>query len=208
MVPRLRPSELREYASPIEEGCSTPEVFPPMQDQAAYTGIVGRFGLDLQSLLPELQQDTYTDILSNGQWSLHEMIAHLLHLTGPAKVWVTSWGISQEPLKAVIRLVDTKHILRLQMLFDHRVRLQCPEAYQTLVEMAGRDEISVHLTKVHAKTVVITNDSWSLVLRTSANLTNNPRIESYSLTTHKSAERFNRGWIEQVMQGAQPFEAE
>lgn len=199
---------MREFISPIDEGRNAPETFSPEQEHTSYTGVVGRYGVDLNTLVPALEPDSFTDILSNGQWSLHEMIAHLVHLTGPAKVLVTSWGISVEPLKAVIRLVESKHILRLQMLFDHRVRLQCPEAYQTLVALAGREEVSVHLTKVHAKTVVITNDRWSLVLRTSANLTNNPRIESYVLTTHKSAERFNRGWIEQVMQGAQPFDAE
>lgn len=169
---------------------------------------VGRHGVDLAALFPDFAPDTTYLVDSIGHWSLHELIAYCLSRIGPADMWLTSWGITAEPLKVIISLLETGAIRDLSCLFDSRVKLQCPQAYQLLVAQEQGRKLRVHLGKNHSKTVVLLNDSHAVTIVTSANLTINPRIEGYVVLTHRHVAISKRDVIDLVMSGAQPFDAE
>lgn len=203
----LRRSELRSF----EEDDRLHHGLPPQQAIGAAgdaTFLVGRRGADLKSLLPVLLPNHTYDIITDGHWSLHQMLAYLLNITGPATLWLTSWGLTAEPLQSILDMVRSGQITHLNMLLDIRVKLQSAQAYQVLRTMAEEANVNTWLTKIHAKINVIHNADHEIRVLTSANLTNNPRIESYNISTHPSLAIQNRTWIDLIMQGAQPFEAE
>lgn len=169
---------------------------------------VGRHGVDLAALFPSFSEDTTYLVDSIGHWSLHELIAFCLARIGPADMWLTSWGITAEPLKVILSLMESGAIQDLSCLFDSRVKLQCPQAYQLLLSQAQGRRLRVHLGKNHSKTVVLLNEAHSITIVTSANLTINPRIEGYVLMTHRSVAISKRDVVDLVISGAQPFDAE
>lgn len=194
------------------------EVFEQEEDHAPHRAVqafvsegrahfvVGRHGVDLETLIPELLQDRHYHIPSRGDWSLHHMLQFLLGRIGPAKVWVSSWGITQEPLDQVLRLLDSGAITELAVLFDSRVKLQCPQAFQLLI---GRtDRVRVRLVKNHSKLLALVNDESAITVVSSANLTQNERLEYYVICTERALTEHTIGWMDLELDDAQPFEAE
>lgn len=169
--------------------------------------LLGKRGVDLDVLLPRLDPDTSYHIPTVGHWSLHEMLGHLLRRTGPARVWMTSWGISTKPLQYVLDLVRSGSITELDLLLDPRVKLQCPQAYQLLIALSNEARVRVKLAKNHSKLTLIRSATHTITLPASANLTRNPRIEYYVVCTHRSLLEENLVWLEETMNGAQPFAA-
>lgn len=198
----IKSSDLRTYAQ--EGGEPAHRTVPAAGVTGANAFLVGRRGVDLAELLPELQIDTTYHLPSRGDWSLHELLTYLLQLTGPAGVHLVSWGITENPLRQVLNMLQAGTITELHALFDSRVKLQCPNAYQLAMASGCR----LRLAKCHAKLMVLTNDAWGITVSTSANLTVNERLEYYVISTHRQVADFNRNWLDLELDDAQPFENE
>lgn len=164
--------------------------------------VIGRKKATLQELVGELRQDEHIHIPSFGAWSMHDMLAHIVAQTGPADVWITSWTITELPVRRILDLLDNGAIRSLRMLLSERVEAMNPAAHQL-----ARFNVEVKLTKIHAKSIVVLNDSWGITVSGSANLTLNPRIEKYVICTHRTVAEAERNWIDQVMEGSHPFNA-
>lgn len=198
--------EISDLKQPEETPVGPPPIrIAPLSDELPVKFVDVPSNADLAKLLTELPVATHIQLITVGQWSLHEMIAHLLHLTGPADCWITSWGISAKPIQSVLEHVRQNRIRQMKMLFDHRVRLQCPQAFQLLLQLTKESKVQVSLTKIHAKVIVLKNDQHQVSVFTSANLTMNPRIESYELTSSLETADHNIAWIERVRAGEKPF---
>jgi hypothetical protein len=201
---------MRSFSAPRSEEAGPPSLIPPISGEGEGHFHVGRYGVDLKAVLPVLHPDAWHDIPTKGHWSLHEMIAYLLTITGPAVVWLATWGFATEPLKHLLKALREERITQLHLLLSDRVRLQCPQAFQLLQQALNdpdmRDRMRVRTAKTHVKMVVITNADHHITVDTSANLTDNPRLEKYLVRTHHAAAVFNAGWMDLEMQGANPFE--
>lgn len=164
---------------------------------------VGRKGSSIQDILGPLRKDMHVHVPSFGSWSMHDVLAHVVQQTGPADVWVTSWTITELPVRRILELVDQGAVRSLRMLLSERVEAMNPAAHQL-----ARFNVLVKLTKIHAKCIVVLNADWGVVISGSANLTLNPRIEKYVICTHRAVAEAERTWIDQVMAGDHPFERE
>lgn len=193
----FRPDEIRTEAE--EPGFDQLNALH-VQGQARF--VVGRKKVDLQQVLGPLVQDEHVHVPSMGSWSMHHVLAYLLHKTGPADVWITSWSITEEPIALIVEHLENGAIRQLRALFHDRVEAMNPAAHSM-----ARFNLQVKLAKVHAKTLVVINDKWAITVKGSANFTRNPRIENYVICTHRAVAEQDRDWIEQVMAGADPFEA-
>jgi hypothetical protein len=155
----------------------------------------------LQELVGALQQNEHIHLPSFAKWSMHDMLAHILEQTGPAQVWITSWTITEEPVRTILEHMEQGRITSLRALFSERVEAMNPAAHQL-----ARFNLQVHLTKIHAKCIVVLNDTWGVTVSGSANFTRNPRIEKYVICTHRDLAEAERSWIDAVMDGAKPFD--
>jgi hypothetical protein len=179
---------------------------PPQPAGSTVSGaahfVIGRKRADLDALIGELHPDQHIHIPSLGSWSMHDVLAFLLRQTGPADVWITSWTITEEPVRLLLEHLQTGAIRSLKALFSERVEAMNPAAHQL-----ARFNLQVKLTKIHAKSIVLLNDAWGITVGGSANFTRNPRIEKYIICTHRSIAEYERDWIEAVMADADPFTA-
>lgn len=115
-----------------------------------------------------------------GQFSLISIIEHLLSQTGPAEVVVGTWTAGAGEINSAYRLLRDGRVQSLKFVIDFSFQSRQPSYCKALRERFGDECIRV--TKNHAKFVLILNDTWKLVLRTSANLNENRRLENFEIS--------------------------
>jgi len=117
--------------------------------------------------------------LTRGQFSLVDLVDALLEHTGPAAMTVCTWTAAG---KHVARLADALAAGRItsgRWIVDISFVRRCPQEAAAIRQAFGMDAIRV--TKTHAKFLLLTNDRWQLVTRTSMNLNVNPRLENFTV---------------------------
>lgn len=118
--------------------------------------------------------------LSKGQFSLVELIAHVLEATGPADLVVSTWTAAGADLAHTQTLLQSGMVREARWLVDFSFPSRQPGYCAQLRERFGDD--AIRCTANHAKFVTVTNDAWHIVIRTSMNLNLNRRLESYEIS--------------------------
>ncbi|WBL42378.1 hypothetical protein PBT90_16705 [Algoriphagus halophytocola] len=155
------------------------------------THIIAREAAELIHTLQNLAPDQNYHYTTAGAWSLHDMIALASEKIGPAKLYLSTWTITEEPMRVLFQLIQKGLIEELHCLFDYRIEKQKAEAFQLAKVNASR----VKLVKIHAKVAILINQDWAITILGSANLTKNPRIEAGVLSSCREVARFHRDWI-------------
>lgn len=164
---------------------------------------IGKSLLVLAEMVDELDHNQSVQYCTGGRWSMHEMVRMILLKTGTAKVWMTTWTITEEPMRVLLDLIKTGYISELSAVLDYRIEKRKPEAFQLASNIITR----IKLTKCHAKVAVIKNDDWSVTIVGSANFSKNPRIEAGVIFTDAASADFHIQWIDDVIDGKEVFRA-
>ena len=120
---------------------------------------------------------------NKGQFSKIDIIEHCLNQTGPADVSICTWSASSGDIQKAQTFLYNNSIKSLRFIVDFSFKARKPEFLDELIECFGAD--AVRLTVVHSKFVVIRNENWNIVIRTSMNLNHNPRFENFEITDSK-----------------------
>lgn len=118
--------------------------------------------------------------LSKGAFSLVDIVTHCLRATGPADVVASTWTAANADLGFAFRLLADGTIRTMRFVVDFSFPIRQPEYCAALRERFGDD--AVRLTKNHAKFILIYNDKWNITIRTSMNLNENRRLESFEIS--------------------------
>jgi hypothetical protein len=101
--------------------------------------------------------------LSKGQFSLIDLVEHVLGFTGPAEVVVSTWTAAGSDIDFAFRLLKNGAIQSLRFLVDISFPSRQPAYCAALRETFGDDCIRV--TKNHAKFVLLRNAQWNVTIR-------------------------------------------
>lgn len=164
---------------------------------------LGKSLTDLQSSIGELEHDQALQFSTAGRWSMHQLLEYLLRKTGPCRVWMTTWTITEEPMRALLAMISEGLILELNAVLDYRIERRKPEAFQLANAIITR----IKLTKCHAKVLVLKNEAWNVTIIGSANFSKNPRIEAGVIFTDLASAHFHRKWIDDVIEGKEVWRA-
>lgn len=145
-------------------------------------------------------QDTY--VLTFGQFSLIDALFAIVDQTGPADVVLSSWTTAAAHLEHVSSMMEASSIRSLRMIVDRSFRGRQPAYHRRMRELFGDD--CVRAIRSHAKFMVITNDEWKIVVRTSMNLNENPRLENIEISTDPAFADFMLGITDQVFAEVKP----
>jgi hypothetical protein len=156
---------------------------------------------ELRRHVGELQPNQVVHYATGGRWSAHELLQFVLERTGPARVSISTWTVTENPVRALVALRQAGLITELQLLFDHRIKTRCPRAFQLVAAL----EAKVSLAKCHAKVTVVENDNWGVAILSSQNYTRNPRIEAGAIFTDRASAAFHRDWMKRQIDNEQPF---
>lgn len=163
--------------------------------------IVAREARQLSQLADNLEHEATYQYCTAGAWSLHEQIAAICQKIGPSRLFLTTWTITEEPMRVLFHLINQGLIEELHCIFDYRIEKQKAEAFQ----LAKVNSSRIKLTKIHAKVAVLVNDQWAVTILGSANLTKNPRIEAGIITTCRETADFHISWIVNEIENGDTF---
>lgn len=152
-------------------------------------------GESIADCLGSLKDDQLICMPCHATWSMHHLLAYVLERIGPARTWLTSWTITEAPVRSIVKLQKRGLITDLACLFDARVGKYNANALQ----LAQRSFTRVGLTSIHAKCLVMINDRWAVTVLSTANITRNKRIELYWIATHRLVAEHHAAWIESVL---------
>lgn len=144
---------------------------------------------------------TEVDVLTFGQFSIVDAIEALLAKTGPADVTLATWTAAEFDLSQIELQLTSRRILSLRLIVDRSFVARKPEFVELIHSRFGRG--SVRTTRTHAKFVVIKNDEWNIVVRTSMNLNHNPRLEYMQVTDDPELAAFYLGVADELF-GEEP----
>jgi len=113
---------------------------------------------------------------------MYELLTFLLNITGPAKVYLSTFSISEASIRALNNAMDQGQITELYCLFDYTIK---KNKLQLLV-FASNVANDIRLTPNHSKIILIENSTWKLTVVGSANMTPNPRKEAGVILTDDS----------------------
>ena len=139
---------------------------------------------------------------SLGDWSTHDLLFFLLEQTGPARVYFTTWAISEYAIRQLYQFIEQGLILELKGIFDYRNGIRKPAELQFLQKITT----DIKAAKCHAKVTVVENDLWGISVVGSANYTRNPRIEAGVLCCDKTVAAFHRDWILNELSNTSAFD--
>ena len=159
--------------------------------------VLGR-KVDALQALPKLTKSSHLHFVTKGHWSSHELLTSLLAVSGPANVSLTSWGLTEDPVRQLVALRSEGQIKELTMLIDRRIMVHCPTAYH----LAKANIPRLRLINIHAKVIVVRSADWNITLITSANFTRNKRIEVGVISEDKTLAALHEGWIHEEFDGA------
>ena len=163
--------------------------------------LIGKSMKDMETEIGQLKSNTIYHYATGGQWSAHELLAYVLNQTGPATVYISTWTISEDPLRVILSLIDQGLIMELHCLFSDRILKDKIEPLQLARGLAQR----MAFAKVHAKSIAVLNESHGVAIVGSGNLSRNPRIESGTIDTHRKAAEFHANWISSSIDNLKTF---
>ena len=143
----------------------------------------------------ELGQCQCLHFVSRGQWSMHELLEAMLRRSGPAAVFLTTWTVTEDPVRKIFLLKQEGLIKSLSCVLDYRIKGRKPKPFQLLEHTADR----IALTQCHAKAAVVRGESLSLTCLSSANFSRNPRIEAGIICEGEAVADFHQSWIEKTI---------
>ncbi len=163
--------------------------------------ILARSGQTIREAIGELVPDRCTVYVSGGRWSAHELRAYVLQQTGPAKVYMSTWAMSEDSSRMLLAGIESGLITELNCIFDRRLPVRKPGIMQLAKQLCTR----ISLVDCHAKVTVITNNQWGVTIIGSANDTNNKRIEAGVIITNRGIAQWNASWMMEQLSGGDPF---
>ena len=163
---------------------------------------IGKSNAKLHQVFGQVAQYQSVHYVSLGDWSTHDLLFFLLEQTGPARVYFTTWAISEYAIRQLYQFIEQGMILELKGIFDYRNGIRKPAELQFLQKITT----DIKAAKCHAKVTVIENDSWGISVVGSANYTRNPRIEAGVLCSDKNVAAFHRDWILRELSNSSVFD--
>lgn len=137
----------------------------------------------LRALVSLLSTNALVHYRTAGKWHRHQLIAECLSYTGPADLYLSSWSMSEDPVRSIYMLRKKGLIRRAELVISERLNERTPEVMQYAWNVFDR----IAMQKLHSKVTVLIGDKASLCIVGSDNLTRNPKDESGVIDCHREA---------------------
>jgi hypothetical protein len=148
-----------------------------------------------------LKQSENRHFVTDGSWSLHELLEYVLKQTGSAHVQISSFALSEVAIRSFAQLIDEQKIITLNCLFDKSCRRT---KFDLLTYCASISNI--RLSENHMKLILIKNNNWSVAINSSANFTPNKRTEAGVITSITSDYNYYADCFQEIFSKAVVYE--
>ena len=168
------------------------------------TGRLGKRHSRCADVLGDLHPGQTKHVVSMGEWSADNMIAWTVDQIGPSDLLFGTWSLSVKPAARLCAAADAGLLTSFRGVFDLRAVIRRPEAMRMIRARFGYS--NVRIFNCHAKVYLLSNADRRVSIVSSANFTNNPRIEASVITDDPAVFAFHHDWIERTFNKSDPFE--
>lgn len=151
--------------------------------------------MKLKDLVQNMEPGVCAFWVSDGDWSMHQLLMAILDKTGPAAVYMSTYAMNETAARIVAQLREENVITSLYCLLDDRVDVRSAGSLQLIQSVADK----YALVHTHAKVTAIINDAWHIAVIGSANYTENKRYEAGVLICDKGIATQQQSWIEKAL---------
>lgn len=130
-----------------------------------------------------------------GQFSLSDLIQYILSQTGPADLYISTWAASSAGLKKSFEFLQNGMLRNIRFMIDTGAKQYRDNQFGELLDKFGD---CIRTTRIHAKFAVIRNEEWDVVIRTSANLNKNLRLENFEIDENKEFADFFQKFFDEA----------
>ena len=155
--------------------------------------------IDLLTVMPK---NEHTHYVSDGDWSMHDLVMELLKKYKPAELFITTYALREFSVRQLVMAIERKELLAVKMLVDYRAQVRTPQVF----DFAKMNMNKICLTSIHAKVTVLRSAQGSVSIVGSANWTQNPRVEVGVISCDDAVAQFHINWIEKLLDNAEIFE--
>lgn len=143
-------------------------------------------------------------IVHVGQFHAINVIEAVIDQIGePVNVDVSSWTIAHFEVSRLARYLKAGKAARIRFVTDRSFKNRHPDILADLDATIGR--ANIRMLRCHAKFVTIQNDVWHIVIRTSANLNSNPRIENYEISDDPALAAYMTEIVDEIFSIERPI---
>lgn len=146
---------------------------------------------DLRQIVGELRMGQAVHYANDTLFYLHDVLVYCLEQTGPAKVYFSTYAIKEFQARIVTRMRKENSITYLHALLDDRNAVHDQDAVQLLSKSCD----VFGFNRTHSKLIAIRNDNWGISIVTSANMTNNTRLDVGVITCNAQVTDARIEWI-------------
>lgn len=135
---------------------------------------------DAAAMIGALKDGDEISGITNGQFSLVDILQHVLTQTGSADVVVATWTMGIYDEEKAYAFVGNKMIRNIRFILDPSMFSRRPELSSVLVKGFGPG--SFRAVNSHAKFATVRGANLAVCIRSSMNLNENKRLESFDVS--------------------------
>lgn len=162
--------------------------------------IRGHVGQAMSAIGP-LEHGCEVFAVTNGQFSMIDVLEHVLDHSGPAHVDLATWTAADGDLRRAHAFLLSGKIASIRMIVDPSFRARKPEFCDTLVELFGND--AIRTVPLHGKFAAV-RGARSFAIRSSMNLNPNRRIETVEISEDTALVDFLAGLTDEIFALSHP----
>ena len=117
--------------------------------------------------------------LTNGNFSLIDLIHSVLKKTGRARVVIGTWSAGIKDAHQIKWMMETNLISDIKLLTDHSFKGRQKKYAASIEDLFGLENIRT--SEMHAKFVLIENNNYKVAIRSSMNLNANKTCELFEI---------------------------
>lgn len=155
----------------------------------------------LNRLIQAIELGKTVHYLSDGDWSMHDLVIELLKKYNPAELFITTYALREHSVRQILLAQQSGHIKSVCMILDYRAKVRTPEVFQ----LASLNFNKIFLYGIHAKVTILKSPVGYITIIGSANWTSNPRVECGVITMDPRAAEFHISWINKISEHAEIF---
>jgi hypothetical protein len=132
--------------------------------------------------------------LTNGRFSLIDLINEITKYTGQAHVVCATWSAGIKDANQVKWLMNNNRLFSFKLITDRSYKTRQKSYCLSIEELFGVENIRT--SDLHAKFVLIHNDKYNFVVRSSMNLNANKTCETFEIDESKEVFDFYMNFVE------------
>lgn len=183
----------------------TEDPTPPVDSFTAFTavsdGVICRKPKKLDRLVSQVSDGKEIHYLSDGYFSLHDLVISLVKKYQPVDVFFTTYALRELPVRQLAMCKTDGLINEIHCVLDYKAQVRSAEVNA----FAQKNFTTLCLKPIHAKVCVIRSADIDISIVGSANWTVNPKVEAGVLSCTKESAEFHISWIKKMISNERIF---